>query len=416
MGVSWQGRLILHTMFAAIKSPSRKHGMNILMMADFVLNPDSGAAGTEYQAVEAVRRLGHVVDTVWADSIPHRITNGNLHYLIELPVAFKAEMLSRMRNSHYDVIHVSQPHGFLAAKVLAEQGGRSVFIHRSQGLELRAERDLAKWLQEYGYKDLRPWGRIQVSRMISALLARHGRAIAKYASGHIVSASDCSRFLSEELDVPSERIAVIPQAAPPLYIEKPAPAMTPERLSRLLFVGQHAFFKAPMIVAAVLNQVIESDDNLSATWVTSKAAHGEVHNLLNENVRARVTLLDWMPQQELIDIYDSHGIFLFPSFFEGCGKVFVEAMARGLCVIAADNSAAKDVISHGRSGLLVPTGDIAAMIGMCIDLLESAKQAQALSQQAATRAREYTWDRVARETVAFYQSRLEANGPSLTPA
>ena len=56
--------------------------LKILMMADLPPNADSGAAGTEYQTMEALRRLGHEVDAVWADSLPHRIGHGNLHYCL----------------------------------------------------------------------------------------------------------------------------------------------------------------------------------------------------------------------------------------------------------------------------------------------------------------------------------------------
>ena len=84
------------------------------------------------------------------------------------------------------------------------------------------------------------------------------------------------------------------------------------------------------------------------TWVTSKLAHDQVLELLSETARPRVALLDWMPQKELLDVYDNHGIFVFPSFFEGFGKAFLEAMARGLCVVAADNGGASDVISMLR--------------------------------------------------------------------
>ena len=382
-------------------------------MADYLMPaPDSGAAGTEYQTVAALRRLGHEVDTVWADSLSHRVRHGNLHYLLELPGAYKATMLARMRRVNYDAIHVNQPHGYLAAKAAAALRGRTVFIHRSHGLELRAGRELRKWQKVFDSTDALSWPRLKASRMITWLLCNHSRAIARYASGHIVSAGDCATFLTSEMGVPAELVAVIPQAAPMAYTTKPAFEITPSRAKRVLYVGQYAFIKAPMIVAMAINRITQLDADVTATWVTAKASHGQVLELLSEHARARVTLRDWMPQQELIDVYDSHGIFLFPSFFEGFGKAFLEAMARGLCVIAADNGGAKDVITNGRDGLLVPTGDVEAMARACIDILASEGRREAMSREAASRARQYTWERVARETVAFYERRLKAERTS----
>jgi glycosyltransferase involved in cell wall biosynthesis len=380
--------------------------MRILLMADLPAGPDSGAAGTEYQTLAALRRLGHEVDTVWADSLPHRVTHGGLHYLVELPRAYRKAMLDRMKNARYDVIHVNQPHGYLAAKALVERREDPVLVHRSHGLELRVTRELERWRPKFPAEESRSWMKVQASRVLAALLARHSRAIARYAHGHIVSASDCFRFLNEEMGVPIERIALIPQAAPPEYVRTPAPGMTGERQIRLLYVGQYTYMKAPMIVAATLNRVIEIDRRVRATWVTSRAAHSQIRGLLRETARERVTLMDWMPQDKLMQIYDSHGIFLFPSLFEGFGKAFLEAMSRGLCVIAADNSGAKDVIIHGKCGVLVSTGDTEQMVQACLDLLDSKERTQALSRLAAMRAREYTWDRVARELVTFYETLL----------
>ena len=382
--------------------------MRILLMADVPAGLDSGAAGTEFQTVAALRRLGHEVDTVWADSLPHRIKHGGLHYLLELPWAYRGTMLARMRGKDYEIIHVDQPHGYLAARVLASRGNRPVFIHRSHGFEPLVARELARWKQVYPVQDSRSWCRVQASRGMDVLLARHSDAIAEYADGHIVSASDCARFMTEAYRVPPARIAVIPQAAPRQYLESTAPVMTPARSKRLLYVGQFAYVKAPMILAAVINRVVEMDREVTVTWVTSKSAHGSIRQLLSERGRSRVALLDWMPQRELIDVYDGHGTFIFPSFFEGFGKVFLEAMARGLCVVASDVGGAKDVICNGLDGILVPAGSIDAATQGCLGLFGSINKAREMSQRAALRARQFTWDRVAKETVAFYERRLNA--------
>jgi len=48
-----------------------------------------------------------------------------------------------------------------------------------------------------------------------------------------------------------------------------------------------------------------------------------------------VTLLGWMPREDLRRIYDRHGLFVVTSRFEGFSLAFLEAMARGLCVLAS---------------------------------------------------------------------------------
>jgi hypothetical protein len=85
--------------------------MRILFMANLAKNPSSGAAGTEFQTVKALRKLGHMVDDVWEDQLSHHVGHFNLYNLLELPVAYRNALRRRLQSTNYDVVHVNQPHG-----------------------------------------------------------------------------------------------------------------------------------------------------------------------------------------------------------------------------------------------------------------------------------------------------------------
>jgi glycosyltransferase involved in cell wall biosynthesis len=369
--------------------------MRILLMADVDPDPNAGAAGTEMSTASALRALGHEVDTIWAPQLGRRIAHGNLHYLLELPRAYRREMRRAAAARAYDVIHVNQPHGFLAA---GEKPHGTVFVHRSHGLELRADHDLAPWRAAAGL------GLPLPSRVLGALLARHTRKIVSRADGHIVSCTDDADFLVDVLHADRSRVAVILQAAPDEFLSREPVPMTDERLQRVLYVSQFAFFKAPGVIAAAMNGLAARKPDLRFTWVCPARHHAEVRRLLRTD---RVELRDWMPIQELIDVYDAHGIFLFGSYFEGFGKVFLEAMSRGLCVIATRAGATTDIIADGRSGWLVEPGDVAAMMEAAERVARDPGAAAAMSAAAAHTARQFTWERTGRETAAFYE-RLRA--------
>jgi glycosyltransferase involved in cell wall biosynthesis len=261
------------------------------------------------------------------------------------------------------------------------------------------------WKGLYG-TDKRTLLKKMLSKGLTSMLSYNYRAISRYADGHIVSASQCRNFLNEQMGISQECIAVIPQAPPDSFNNTSVSTITGERLKRILYIAQFAFFKAPMIVAKVINKLAESDYSLQFTWICSKEHHPEVEKILSNAALERIVLLDWMPQYELMKVYDKHGIFLFPSFFEGFGKAFLEAMARGLCVIAADNGGAHDVISNGKDGILVPTGSVEKMVLSCLEILNNPSIGASLSTEAVKTAQAYTWERVARETVSFYQKIL----------
>jgi glycosyltransferase involved in cell wall biosynthesis len=381
--------------------------LRILVMADTAADPNRGAAGTEVQTMDALRALGHEVDAVWSDTLGRRVRHGNLHLLLELPRTYARAAERALRKRPYDVVHVNQPHGFRAARAVHRLSPGTVFIHRSHGFELNAEETLRPWRAMYG-SDERSGVRRISSRAIGSLLKRHGRAIAAEADGHIVSASLDAAFLRNRLGVAAEKIAVIPQAAPDSYTRIPAPPITAERLGRVLHVTQFAFFKAPMITADAMNRLAAADRNLRFTWVCDRSSEAAIRALLTADANERMNIVPWTTQDALRDIYDAHGIFLFPSFFEGFGKAFLEAMSRGLCVVASDVGGMHDVIDSGRNGVLVPAGNATALADEALGIARDADRATAMSAAAAQTAREYSWERVARETAAFYQARLSA--------
>jgi glycosyltransferase involved in cell wall biosynthesis len=380
--------------------------LRILTVADIAPNPDLGAAGTEVRTVEALRALGHEVDSVWQAELGRRIQHGNLHLLLELPYTFRHAVRSALRRKRYDVVHVNQPHGYLAARAVHRESPGTVFIHRSHGFEPNVEHTLRQWTHVYGV-DTRSRTRKLLTTLLGSLLSRHSREIARVADGHIVSASSDAAFLESRYGVDHEKIAVIPQAATGSFVDVPALPLTSTRLRRILHVAQFAFMKAPMITASVMNELV-ARANVELVWVSDRAHHSEIRSLLSADANARLTLHSWMPQEELRHIYDSCGIFLFPSFFEGFGKAFLEAMSRGLCVIASDAGGMRDIIEQGQTGFVVPAGDAHQMLAVTLHLLESPREAEAIAAAAGAQAQTFTWERVARRTAEFYEQRLGA--------
>jgi glycosyltransferase involved in cell wall biosynthesis len=379
--------------------------LRILTLADTPPDVNSGAAGTEVQTIEMLRALGHHVDTVWHDEMPHRIRHGNLHILLELPRAYERATAQALARGEYDVIHANQPHGYRAARLVHRIAPRTLFVHRSHGFEPHAEETLRKWRQRFG-NDERSLARRLASLAVEPLLARHSSLIAAEADAHNLLCTGDARFLEQRFGVDPAKIAVIPLAPPESYRSTSAPPMTADRLRSVLHVAQFDFFKAPMITAAAMNRLAAARADLRFVWVCARAHHDQVRALLSEDVRRRIEMLHWREQDDLREVYDRCGVFLFPSFFEGFGKTFLEAMARGLCVVAADAGGMRDVIRNGIDGLLVPPGDAEALTDAADALIGDLQSATTMSEAAARRAREYSWERVARETAGFYRRRL----------
>lgn len=73
---------------------------------------------------------------------------------------------------------------------------------------------------------------------------------------------------------------------------------------------------------------------------------------------------------------------------EPFGQVVVEGMAAGLPVIATDGGGVREIIQHGKTGLLVPLDDAPALARALLDLLADPAQARRLGAAARAHVRD----------------------------
>lgn len=118
----------------------------------------------------------------------------------------------------------------------------------------------------------------------------------------------------------------------------------------------------------VLLHAIAAVPTATLVVVGSGPEHGALARLAVElGVDGRVTFTGWSERarDHLVDF----DLFVLPSRDEGLPLSIVEAMLSGLPVVAADVGSVADVVVDGRTGLLVPTDDAAALAGAISALL-----------------------------------------------
>ncbi|QTD47494.1 glycosyltransferase [Ottowia testudinis] len=100
-------------------------------------------------------------------------------------------------------------------------------------------------------------------------------------------------------------------------------------------------------------------------------------------------------------------IFVLSTHWEGMPLALVEAMAAGCACIGTDVLGVREVIEHGRTGLLVPPEDAPALAAALQRLLHDAALAEQLGQAArqqalAAHGRELMWQRY--QTLLFAEN------------
>ena len=113
--------------------------------------------------------------------------------------------------------------------------------------------------------------------------------------------------------------------------------------------------------------------------------------------------LGFVPQHELFPLYDRAAVVLLTSEREGLPNVVLEAMARGKTVVSTPVGGIPAVIQDGKTGLLVPIGDVEATRAAVERALGDAELRRRIGAAARERVREYcSWDRVTERTLEVY--------------
>src|SRR5207237_43222 len=121
-------------------------------------------------------------------------------------------------------------------------------------------------------------------------------------------------------------------------------------------------------------------------------------------VAHRIRLLGQVTDEALPAIYQGATLFLYPTLYEGFGLPVVEAMASGVPVITSNTSALRE-IGEGFAYLVNPL-DIEALARAIAHSMADPNHRASLSDLGRRRAREFSWERTARRTLAVYKSVL----------
>ncbi len=101
---------------------------------------------------------------------------------------------------------------------------------------------------------------------------------------------------------------------------------------------------------------------------------------------------------------------MFPSPKEGWGITVMEAAGCRTPSIASDSPGLRDSVRHGETGILVPHGNVSALVGAMRSLLDEPGRVERLGEAAREYAVSHRWDGVA-DAVEQHLQHLTAGSP-----
>lgn len=115
-------------------------------------------------------------------------------------------------------------------------------------------------------------------------------------------------------------------------------------------------------------------------------------------------LTDYIPDEELIYLYSSCTLFVFPSLHEGFGLPALEAMSCGAATIGSNTTSIPEVI--GRKDALFDPYDAKSIAKKIEEVLSSKDFWHSLKEHAQNHAKKFTWKKSAEVTLKALHSRV----------
>lgn len=111
-------------------------------------------------------------------------------------------------------------------------------------------------------------------------------------------------------------------------------------------------------------------------------------------------------RQDMPELYALMDIFCLPSHRESFPRSPMEASAMGVPCVVSDVPGCREVVEHGRNGLLVPLGDVPALAGAILRLLDDRAEARRMGAEGRRMALARFDERLVFERVKAEYARL----------
>lgn len=190
-------------------------------------------------------------------------------------------------------------------------------------------------------------------------------------------------------------------------------ALPPGR--HLLFVGRLEERKGFPVAVAAFAQLAKVYSDLRLLVIGDGSERDAVDDL-EPAVRSRVEMLGRVDDDRLASYLKAATLYLGPATGgESFGIVLAEAMAAGLPIVASDIDGYRDVARDGLEALLVPPGDVDALVAAVREILDDGRLAASLGSAGARRARDFDWDSVTARLVDVYRGVLGQGTRPVSP-
>lgn len=219
----------------------------------------------------------------------------------------------------------------------------------------------------------------------------------------------------------SARDSVVPMTVS-LVPERDLATAPPERdwegTIELLTVGRLDPEKNPLLLVDAVAELTRAEPGrYSLTWLGRGPLEADVRRRIGElGLAGTVDLRGYLPfGPAVLDLYRRAHVFVHVSLTEGLPQVLVEALACGTPIVATDVGGVRGALADGGAGLLVPPGDLRALVDAIRLLASDRALRDRLVLRGIDLAAGLTLERQAERIASFLARRFARQGVAVDP-
>jgi glycosyltransferase involved in cell wall biosynthesis len=241
----------------------------------------------------------------------------------------------------------------------------------------------------------------EIRRDYPALVHEHSHR----ADRVIVISQFTAMEVERELGVSSDRITVCRPGAPDWTARTETPAK-----GYVLFLGTLEARKNVGGLLDAYEHLVEAGRDVPELVLAGKvtaAARPWLDRIARPPLAGHVRHIGYVQPADRLALYDGASLLVLPSFDEGFGMPVLEAMTRGVPVVAANRGALPEVL--GDAGPLVDPDDSHALAAAIHRLIDDETLAAACAARGVLRSRQFTWELSAQHALDAYRQAIDAH-------
>jgi len=178
--------------------------------------------------------------------------------------------------------------------------------------------------------------------------------------------------------------------------------VVPNDPPQIVFAGRFMEQKNPLQFVHTLNELKEL--KWRAVMIGDGPLMHDVKCAIEDNgLDDRFQLTGWLDPQEVLNWFDRSDILFMPSRSEGLPVVGVQALAKGLAILASRVGGFVDLVDDDKNGYLIPETDITTFSSSLAGLLSDSQRLLSFRTASLEKARLFELEQIVKEYENIFQ-------------